>query len=141
SGLAALARRFRHPLELPGATLEEAPHVGGQHDPIDERAEGAERAAERECVLHERVSRPHVELVQMAQLGERATHLDILEHPRPVKSSDPRGETLRDAEVPSLPGHLVTKTEKAAGSRPDRAFAGVAGRSQVSIDVARQVET
>ena len=68
----------------------------------------------------------------MAQLGEGAAHLDVLEQPRPLESSDPRGETLRDAEVLSLPGHLVAETDEAARTRPHGAFAGPTYVSPIS---------
>jgi hypothetical protein len=76
----------------------------------------------------------------MAQGRERAPAPKVLEQDRALQARDPHRQTLADPQMPGFPSDLVAELEQSNGDTANRAFIGARRRTDVRVDVAREVE-
>ena len=121
------------------ASLQQFDHVSLEADAIDQRADRAERAPVVDDVGHEGAVVAPLEAVFVAPTRERSTRLLVDEPGRPLVLGDPGRHAERDAEVPRLPGHVITELHPAGADTTDDLLTRTR-RLRVEVDVEAEVE-
>src|SRR6516225_1334367 len=91
---------FGQAFQLTIAPNKKAAHIPEQEEPVDHPAEDAKRRLKLEAVEHLSAPAGLYKSVVVSHSFKSTAHHDVLEMAGTVKSGNPNGETLPDAQMP-----------------------------------------